>query len=129
MSDELRVVVDEGGIAEHVIGVDVCVDHVTHRQRRDTANRISQCATHRVGSSRVDDRHAPVSDDESEVRDVAGILAGHRLLTAVVDVDPGSGIVERKRRQARGNRRAGEKGDQRNPGDPRKPADQRGPFR
>ena len=86
MTDELRPIVGERLVAEHVIGMTVRVDHIAYRQRRDATNRQTQSAADGVGTPGVDHRDALLTDDKPEVGDVSGVERRHFLVCAVVDI-------------------------------------------
>ena len=99
MTDDLRMIVVERRIAEHVIRMHVRVDDEAHRQGRERADRRAQRAPDDIAAAGVDYSDAARADDEAHIGNVAIVVAGDVGQLAVMNVDARCRILER---QARG---------------------------
>ena len=89
MSDEGRAGLDEGAIAESMIGMGVGVDDVANELLRLFAQRREEGAAFDQAAARVDHRDRVVADDRSEIGDVARIFPGHEGSFALMGVNAG----------------------------------------
>ena len=96
MADEFGMIVGERRVAEDVIRMDMRVDDVAHRHRRNAPDRLPQRLADRKRSAGVDDRDAPGADDKAEIGNVAEIGARHLGLLPVVHVHAGRRILQRE---------------------------------
>ncbi len=99
MADELRLVRDESGVAEHVIEMRVRVDDVADGPRGRRGDGLAQRGAGRAAAAGVDHGDAALADHEADVRDVAarGILdAG---VSAVMHVHAGRDFDDGERRR------------------------------
>ena len=103
------MVVGERRVAEDMIRMDMRVDDIAHRHRRNALDRAPQRASDRKGAAGVDDRDASAADDKAEVGNVAEIGASHLRLLPVVHVDARRRVFQREfghlRRRAGGRLR------------------------
>ncbi len=87
MAHEFSTFAVEGGVAEHVIGMHVGVDHVLDRLVRDFADCSLEGRADARAAAGVDDRHARIADHERRIGDVALIFRVHEGVNAFVDID------------------------------------------
>ena len=96
MTDDLRMIVVERRIAEHVIRMHVRVDDEAHRQGRERADRRAQRAPDDIAAAGVDYSDAARADDEAHIGNVAIVVAGDVGQLAVMNVDARCRILERE---------------------------------
>ncbi len=84
VADKGGIVLLEGGVAEHMVGMHVGVDHVADRLVGHGADGFAQLAPHHRASQRVDDGDGLVPDDEAGIGHVAAILRRLHLVAALM---------------------------------------------
>jgi len=77
MADELGSVSDEGGVAEHMVGMAMGVDDVADRLGCASPHRRQQRLALTEAAAGVDHGHRILADDKADIGDVAFVLAGH----------------------------------------------------
>ena len=89
MPDEGRAGLDEGAIAECVVGMRVGVDDVANGLLRLFAQRREEGAAFDQAAAGIDHRDRFVPDDGAEIGDVARIFPGHEGSFALMRINPG----------------------------------------
>ena len=84
MADEGRIVLLEGGVAEHVVGMHVGVDHVANRLVGHGANRGSELATGNPAAERVDNGDRIGPHHEARIGHVAAVFRRLQLVAALM---------------------------------------------
>ena len=88
MADELRLFLPESNIAEHMIIMNMRVDHITDRQRGYAPHGLSQRAADGGRAASVDHRDTFVADDEADIGDIVIIGMLQPDMFALMHVNP-----------------------------------------
>ena len=99
VADESRAGLDEGAIAENVIGMRVGVDDIADRLLRPLAQSGEKGAPFDEAAARVDHRDGVVADDRAEIGDVARIFPRHQGSFALMRIYARRDFLERKGRR------------------------------
>src|SRR5207244_10372326 len=69
MTDEIGVILAEGGSPEDVVRMDMGQDHIADRPVRAGADRRAQRAALLEAAAGIDDRYGSATDDEADIGD------------------------------------------------------------
>jgi hypothetical protein len=93
VTDKAGSFLDEGDVAENVVGMAVRVDDVADRPVGPGTNRGKQLLRLTNASAGVDHRNCAVADDETDIGGRASVLACHQRGRAAVHEDAGRNFV------------------------------------
>ena len=94
VADERRIVLFEGRVAEHVVGMHVGIDHVADRLVGHRANGASELAPRDRAAQRVDHRDRVAADHEARIGHVAAILRRLQLVASLMHEYAGRDLAD-----------------------------------
>ncbi len=101
VADEGRALGGEGGVAEHVVGMDMGVDHVAHRQAV-RCRRAAQALPRPQAAAGIDHRHRVAPDHEADIGDRPVIAAPGQRVGRGIDEDARRDLLHRQGRRLPG---------------------------
>ena len=85
MADEGGIILLEGGIPKHVVGMHVGIDDVADGFVCDGLDSVTQTAPNQSAAAGIDDCHGVFADDYAEIRNISRVFGGDEGVTALMD--------------------------------------------